>query len=259
MLGKDRLHSGTIAILTYHALDNSGCVLSTPPRVFAEQMRILRELGVSVVPLADVRRALDGFATPKNLVAITFDDGFRSVYEYGLPVLQRYGFTATVFLVTDYCGKTNSWLGQPQNITRRPLLAWAEIKEMDQAGIIFGSHTRTHPDLRTVTRRDAEEEMIASKQLIEDATGRPVDTMAYPYGAYDNRLKSLAQVHFSVACTTKLDFVRAGDEPLALNRLDTYYLRNLMLFRGLFSRELNTYLHFRRGIRNLRRLVLGQP
>src|SRR5262245_41977104 len=109
MLGTGWLQSGTSAILTYHALDNNSCVLSTPPRVFAEQMRVLHELGVSVVPLKDVRRALDGTATSKNLVAITFDDGFRSAYEYGLPVLQCYGFTATVFLVTDYCGKTNSW------------------------------------------------------------------------------------------------------------------------------------------------------
>jgi Polysaccharide deacetylase len=257
MLGKDWLHSGTMAILTYHALDNSGCVLSTPPRVFAEQMRILHELGVSVVPLRDVLCAFDGNATSKNLVAITFDDGFRSAFEYGLPVLQRYGFTATVFLVTDYCGKTNSWPGQPLRVMRRPLLHWVEVREMSEAGIAFGSHTRTHPDLRTVTRRDAEEEMIDSKKAIEDATGRSVKLFAYPYGAYNPTVKRVAQLHFSLACTTELDFAGMASDLLALKRIDTYYLRQPVLFRRLFSRELNTYLQLRRRIRDLRSRVSG--
>jgi hypothetical protein len=255
MLGKDWLHSGTIAILTYHALDNSGCVLSTPPRVFAEQMRVLHELGVSVVPLRDVRRALDGTATSKNLVAITFDDGFRSAYEYGLPILQRYGFPATVFLVTDYCGGENSWPGQPLHIERRSLLPWTEIREMSVGGITFGSHTRTHPDLTMVSTLGAEAELITSKKAIEDAIGSPVETFAYPYGVYNNTVKQLAKAHFTLACSTTLGFVRSGSDLFALERLDAYYLRQPMLFRRLFSRELNTYLRLRRRIRDLRSRV----
>jgi len=252
MLGKDWLHPGTIAILTYHSLDDSGCVLSTSPRIFAEQMRALHELGVSVVPLRDVRRALDGAATSKNLVAITFDDGFRSVYEHGLPILQRFGFAATVFLVTDYCGKTNSWPSQPLRVVRRPLLRWVEVREMSEAEITFGSHTRTHPDLRTVTTRDAEEEMVASKKTIEDATGRPVDALAYPYGAFNDSVKRLAAAHFDLACCAALGFAGPGGDLYALERLDMYYLQRLGWFRRLFSPETGAYIGFRRYLRDLR-------
>src|SRR5262245_46670162 len=133
---------GEVAILTYHSLDDSGAVLSTPPRIFAAQMQSLHERGIRVIPLSEVGQALSGQAGPEPLLALTFDDGFRNVYEYGLPVLQRYGFAATVFLVTDYSGAANAWPGQPAAVERRPLLGWAEVKEMSGAGIAFGSHTQ---------------------------------------------------------------------------------------------------------------------
>ena len=195
---------------------------------------------------------LDGSVPRDPLVAITFDDGFRNVYEYGLPVLQRYGFTATIFLVTDYCGQTNSWPSQPLYVERGPLLRWAEVREMSKAGIAFGSHTRTHPDLRMLTSGDAEEELSASKKMIEDAIGCPVNVLAYPYGAYDETVKSLAQAHFSLACSTRLGFVRAGSDLFALERLDMYYLRHPLIFPRLFSRELDAYIHIRRRLRDLR-------
>jgi peptidoglycan/xylan/chitin deacetylase (PgdA/CDA1 family) len=216
-------------------------------------MRTLYELGAKVVALKDLAGKLNGRENFKDLVTITFDDGFRSVYEHGLPVLQRYGFPATVFLVTDYCGKTNSWPSQPQSITRQPLLAWAEIKEMSQAGICFGSHTRTHPDLRTVTSRDAAEEMTASKKVIEDATGRPVETFAYPYGAFNDSVKRLAAAHFDLACCAALGFAGSGGDLYALERLDMYYLQRPGWFRRLFSPETGAYIRIRRCLRDVRR------
>src|SRR5258708_5988741 len=98
-------HAGRIAILTYHSLDDSGSVISVSPQVFAEHMRILHELNVKVISLSEVRN-LQGATPPgDHCVILTFDDGFQNIYEHGLPILQRYGFPATVFLVTDYCGK----------------------------------------------------------------------------------------------------------------------------------------------------------
>ncbi len=243
----------TIAILTYHSLDESGSILSTPPRIFAEQMRILSELDVRVIPLGQVQHQLQPGLPPECLVAITFDDGFRNVYQHGFPALQRYGFPATVFLVTDHCERTNSWPSQPRFAERRPLLQWNEIREMSAAGIAFGSHTRTHPDLRTLPRVAAEEELVTSKKVIEDVIGRSVDTFAYPYGAYDDTIRRLAQAHFSLACATDLDFARTESDPFALERLDMYYLRRSVLFRRLFSSEIAAYIRSRRSIRELRR------
>ena len=253
MLVRAIRHPAPAAVLTYHSLDESGSVLSTAPRIFTEQMRILYELGVRVVPLAEIHQVLRTARDPEPMVVITFDDGFQSVYEHSLPVLERYGFPATVFLVTDYCGKTNSWPGQPPYIERRSLLQWSEIKEMNTTGITFGSHTRTHPDLRTLAARDAEEELVASKKAIEDATGRSVDTFTYPYGAYNDTVKRLTQAHFAVACSTTLGFIKQDSDVLTLERLDMYYLRRPALFRWLFSRPMGAYIGLRRYLRELRR------
>ncbi|MBI3950394.1 MAG: polysaccharide deacetylase family protein [Acidobacteria bacterium] len=248
-------HNGRIAILTYHSIDDSGSALSTSPRLFAEQMQILYELGLRVIGLDEVSQALAASGPAESLVVITFDDGFQSISEHAHPVLQRYGFTATVFLVTDYCGKTNSWPSQPWHIERRPLLQWSEIKQMSAAGISFGSHTRTHPDLRMVSRRDAEEELLVSKRTIEDALGQPVYTLAYPYGGYDDVIRRLAAEQFTIACSTALGFARPGSDPLGLERLDMYYLRRPALLRHLFFPQVNAYIGLRRYLRNTRHRV----
>lgn len=246
------LHSGTSAILTYHSLDDGGSVLSTPPALFAEQMRILSELGVQVVPLSEVHRRLRGAALAEPVVAITFDDGFRSAYSHGLPILQRYGFPATIFLVTDYCGKMNAWPSQPLSIAPRLLLRWTEVKEMSTAGIAFGSHARTHPDLRAIAHHEVEEELVTSKRAIEDAIGRSADLFAYPYGVYNDTIKRIVQAYFTLACSAQLGFVTVGSDPFALERLDMYYLHRTQVFRRLFSREVGVYIRCRRVLRDLR-------
>jgi peptidoglycan/xylan/chitin deacetylase (PgdA/CDA1 family) len=249
--------SKSIAVLTYHSVDESGSVLSISPRLFVEQMNVLHQLGIKVLPLSEVRNLVRSGGPTEPVVVITFDDGFRSVYQDAFPVLERYGFPATVFLVTDYCGKANSWPGQPIYIERNALLEWGEIKEMSTKGITFGSHTRTHPDLTKISPRHAEEELTGSKKRIEDVTGCPVDTCAYPYGAYNTIVKQLTQNHFTGGCSTHLGFVQSGCDLFALERLDMYYLRQPVLFQRLFAPEFAAYVRFRRTARDLRRLMPG--
>jgi peptidoglycan/xylan/chitin deacetylase (PgdA/CDA1 family) len=244
-----------IAILAYHSLDHSRSVLSTSPGTFAEQMKVLRDAGVMVVSLGDLADDMRAFSNRENVVALTFDDGFRNVYEHALPILQSYGFPATIFLVTDYCEKTNSWPGQTVTIEGESLLAWREIQEMSRAGISFGSHTRTHPDLRKLSIEEAEEELASSKKAIADATGLPVDTFAYPYGAYDAALRNLARQHFRLACSTHLGFVKRNSDLFALERIEMYYFQSLLLFRHLFSPAAGVYLGVRKQLHRLRRAL----
>ena len=94
------------AVLAYHSLDSTGSVISTPPRVFREQMRFLKRDGVPVIDLSELAAGANG-------VAITFDDGFRSVYEHAAPLLGELGFPATVFVVSGHAGGQNNWPSQP--------------------------------------------------------------------------------------------------------------------------------------------------
>jgi peptidoglycan/xylan/chitin deacetylase (PgdA/CDA1 family) len=245
--------SKSIAILTYHSLDDSDSVLSTAPQVFANHMRVLAKLDADIVNLKDIGREMNRDHASKPMIAITFDDGFQNVYEHGFPVLRNYGFPATIFLVTDYCGGMNSWPSQPPGIPYQALLDWKQIKEMSRAGITFGSHTRTHPDLTTISTRDVEEEIIGSKNAIEDALGVSVDTFAYPYGLLHDGVKEVARTHFTLACSTSLGFVDSRSDFLALERLDMYYLRRLSLLSHLFSSVAGSYIRLRRLMRDLRR------
>jgi peptidoglycan/xylan/chitin deacetylase (PgdA/CDA1 family) len=241
-----------VAILAYHSIDNSGSVLSTSAEAFREQMDVLDELGVKVLGLDQIRSILRMESLTSPAVVITFDDGFRNVYENGLPVLQRCGYPATVFLVTGYCGRANSWPSQPNHIVQRPLLSWSEIRELRSAGITLGSHSVTHPDLTAVSLREADEELAASKKAIEDVVGDSVETFAYPYGSHNDAVRRLAREHYSLACATELGFVDHKSDLFALERVDMYYLRHPSVFRRLFTRKVAAYLRCRRAGRELR-------
>ena len=246
---------GRIAILTYHALDDRESVLSTPPATFARQMRSLVESGARVVPLSELGRAAVESDLSSPQVAITFDDGLRSVYEHGLPVLAELGLAATVFLVTDYCGKTNDWPGQPSRFGDRAMLGWPEVKEMAAAGVAFASHGRSHRNLTGLSAREIETEMAESRRSIEDALGLAADGFAYPYGAHDARVRALARAHFSLACGTTLGFVTAGSDRFDLERLDMYYFRRSPTLGRLFAPDVRAYVALRRGLRACRRAL----
>lgn len=259
MFGEGSVDRRGAGILTYHSLDESGSVLSVSPQAFVSHMRLLHEMGVRVVPLAEIWRLLNDETSEGNLVAITFDDGYRNVYDVGFPVLRSFGFPATVFLVSDHCGKTATWPRQPAPMRSLPVLPWRAIREMSAAGFAFGSHTRTHRDLTRLPASVAEDEMVASKRVIEDATGLPVLLFAYPYGAYDARVQALASAHFRMACSTRLGFVRQKSDPYALDRIDVYYLRAPLFFSRLFSPEIDPYIRMRRTLRDLRARVAALP
>ena len=253
MIGASR---SRIPILMYHSVDTSDSVVSTPPSAFAAQMRFLHDSGVQTLSLSAAVEALRRGPVPAHAAVITFDDGFESVYKEAFPVLMKYGISATVFLVTGYCGRTNGWPSQPRHITRRPLLTWGQVTEMHHAGVCFGAHTHTHPYLTSLSTRRAEDEILTSKQTIEDHLQQPVQTFAYPYGAYDEKIKRVAAAHFAVACSTRLAFAGPVSDMLALERLDMHYLRRPLTFRRLFSAEVRVYLGLRRAMRELRAWAL---
>lgn len=231
------------AILTYHSLDDSGSVISAHPEVFARQMELLADSGTRVVRLSELGGA------PEPALALTFDDGFQNFAEVAAPVLACRGFPATVFLVTDYCGGNNNWPSQRPRIPRLPLMSWSTIAELSRAGLEFGAHTATHPDLAQLDETAAGQEILSSKKRVEDATGKAVAAFAYPYGSMPVAARRVVAENFAVGCSTRLGFVTESSPPEALERLDVYYLSRLSLFRNLFSPPARWYLGFRGALR----------
>ena len=238
-------------ILTYHSLDNSGSVISIPPAVFREQMEWLAANGVPVVPLDRIRE------TP-GAVALTFDDGFRNFFEQGAPLLRQYGFPATVFAVSGFCGGWNDWPGNA-GIPRLQLMSWQELEQLAKAGITVGCHTATHPYLSRLPAADLEEELYRSRSAIEDRIGMAVETFAYPYGDLTRRERQAASRHFRLACGTRLAFLSAGCDALDLPRVDAYYLRSRFWFRGLDKAYGSAYLAARSWLRVVRQRLTTPP
>ena len=125
-------------------------------------------------------------------MVITFDDGYRSVYEEAFPVLQRYGMSATVFLTVGKANAANSRESLP-SLKGRSMLSWRCIREMQNHGIVFGAHTMTHPDLTHLPVDEVKQEILASKEIIENALGTTVSTFANPYGRYNDLVREVVK------------------------------------------------------------------
>lgn len=221
-------------------------------------MRFLRENDYTVVSLAKLVENLNSkeMFSPKT-VGLTFDDGFQNFYTEAFPILAEHDFTATVFLVTGFCGRANDWAGNPPNLPRSQLLSWREIKELNTHGIEFGAHTKTHPDLTRISIAEARREIIESKIEIANALGCQTKTFAYPYGKYNAAVRCLAARNFQVACSVKLEKISAASDYHALARVDAYYLQNPKVFAALSTKTFDCYLQFRRSLRWFKSAVCG--
>ncbi len=245
-----------IPILTYHSIDKSGSVISTSPETFRKQMQILGDADFNVISLKTLGKSLlENAALPPKTIVLTFDDGFQNFYTTAFPVLNEYNFPATVFLITDYCGKFNDWSGNLPALERSKLMDWNEIKEISKNNIEFAAHSRTHPDLTKLNTDKAAREIVESKLTVEERLGTEVTDFAYPYGKYNLPVKQLTEKHFRTACSTRLGKVQAGDDLFSLKRVDTYYLSNDRVFNSILSPNFNLYLNFRQILRDLKRIL----
>jgi peptidoglycan/xylan/chitin deacetylase (PgdA/CDA1 family) len=192
---------------------------------------------------------------PTRNVVLTFDDGFRNFYDEAMPVLEKHGFTATAFIVSDYIGRRNDWEVPPAGLGVRDLLTWQQVVELAENGIEIGSHTRTHPDLRRLSETETEREIAGSRMSIEDHVGQQVVSFAYPFGETNDISREYVKKEFQSACTTVLQ--RANGKALhSLPRIDTYYLRTQRMLQQLLDGELDWYLTLRSLGRIVRRMMV---
>ena len=246
----------SLPILTYHSLDTAGSVISTHPDQFRAQMRQLHETGWRVISLGELIRLLqDRQPLPPRTAVITFDDGYRNLYELAWPVLREHGFPATVFVVADRCGDDNYWPGQPTAIPRFELLDVPEMIEMSRHGIEFGSHSLTHPDLARLNAAEATREIVESQRILQDRLGQAVRYFCYPYGRSTPAVRELVRQHYAAGCSTELGLVRAGCDCHWLPRVDMYYCAGNQRFAELGRPGFARYLAGRHALRVARRYV----
>lgn len=233
------------AILTYHSIDASGSVISTSPALFRSHMETLSRSGTAIVPLSDIQKR-------PGSIAITFDDGFANFEEHALPLLRKYEFPATVFLVSGHCGGYNDWPTQSPSVPQLPLMSWPCLQRITGAAITWGAHTVSHPDLTKMQEAEVAREMGDCREEIQQRTGMAVDCLAYPYGAVNRATRRVAELEFTTACGTRLCLLRGGENHWELPRIDAYYLRNPAFFSRLLEPAGRAYLTGRRVLRETR-------
>ncbi len=169
---------------------------------FESQLRWLRDHGYRTVPLPALETVFSGAQAaglPRRPLAITFDDGYVDNYEHAWPLLKRYGFQATVFVVTDAIGRGSNF---DDAYPRSPMLTAHQIREMSRDGITLGSHTCSHPaSLMDLGEIDLARELALSRESLEGLLGAPVTLFAYPHSRHDHRVeKAVARAGYQLAC-----------------------------------------------------------
>jgi len=140
------------------------------PENFETQISSLHDWGYTAIPLSLLVEAmLNGAELPPRPVVITFDDGYRDVYQNALPVMQRYGFVGTIYIIVDQIG-VGGYLNTRQ------------ITRLIEQGWELGSHSQTHANLRK-SGVSIEKELTGSKETLELLFDTPVRSFSYPYGS----------------------------------------------------------------------------
>lgn len=238
------------AILTFHSIDDSGGLLSYPERELARLLDGLESDGVAIVPLA---RLLEKPADARPRVALTFDDGLKSVRSAALSLLKARALPFTLFVVTEFVGRDNGWPTQRRGVARLPLLDWKQLEELRDAGAEIGSHSATHARLRGLTEADWSRELADSRKTLEDRLGVAAASFAYPDGVHDDEAVRRVAGCYERAVTTRLAYVQSGAAPCRLPRLESHYLQPASSWRPLFGWRARA----RMGARAIARRVRG--
>lgn len=186
---------------------------------FKAQMAWLHHGRYTVLDLQTAVAAMAaGKPLPSRAVALTFDDGYQNFADYAFPVLQRYGLTATVFLVADCIGGETQWL-RDEGRTAYPLMGGVTIVRLAGRGIRFGSHTLSHPFLTHLHAEDQIREISASRHTLKDLLQRPVDLFSYPDGDHDAAVtERVRQAGYVAAVTCRRGRAEATNDRFRLPR-----------------------------------------
>lgn len=186
-------------VLMYHSIADSQVdphKLAVSPAAFERQLRWLLDRGLRGCTISELLAA--PVEARAGLVGLTFDDGYRDFAETAVPILRRFGFTATVYALAGRLGGANEWdPGDPP----KPLLTARQLREVAAAGMEVGSHGLTHVALTAVPSATLARELRQSRVVLTEILGRPVRSFAYPYGELgDREVAAVCAAGYDHAC-----------------------------------------------------------
>jgi peptidoglycan/xylan/chitin deacetylase (PgdA/CDA1 family) len=206
-----------VPILMYHRVDYVTAstpaatkALTVSPEDFRRQMKWLKRHGYHTITQRSLFNALMcGNRLPRKPIVVTFDDGYRDVYHYASPVIERLGMHAISYLITERISGDDP-----------SFLKWKQVRGFEERGVEIGSHTVSHAALTALSDAGALAELVQSRKKLERKLDHRVPWLAYPYGNYDSRIEKLAKkAGYKLAVTTDWGSLQSAQRPFALKRL----------------------------------------
>ena len=185
-----------IPILLYHSISNDKSPLSLDINEFEKQIIYLKERNYITTNFDQINNL------EKKRIIITFDDGYKDLNSHVLPILKKYDFTATCFVVSGLLGKKNTWDEGKKNFISKNLMNINDIREWIKNGMFIGSHSHNHLNLTSLNIDEITNELIYSKKFLEDEIGVSINNFSYPYGKVNDTVYKITKKIFDKATTT---------------------------------------------------------
>lgn len=239
----------TVPILAYHNISNDfqWGINNVSPRLFEKQVKYLADNDYSTISL---NQYIENDFNVKKPVIITFDDAYQSIVEYAFPIMERYGFKATVFVVSDYIGKKNSW-----DVNLGGVYTWHlnldNIKKLVTSGWEIGSHTVTHPDLQDLHSKALSFELAYSKFKLESLLGIDIHFISYPFNRYSSTVLDMAaQTNYKGGCClAQKTYIPEKYFRYMIPRSGVYAIDHMSLFKLKFRNHTFSRIdHFRQKV-----------
>jgi peptidoglycan/xylan/chitin deacetylase (PgdA/CDA1 family) len=213
-----------VPILNYHKVDILNHALSVSPQEFEEQMEYLYKNGYHTITPDQLMAYLkSGKPLPNKPIMITFDDGYLDNYTNAYPIMKKYDFTATIFIITNLIGQDNRFM------------TWDQIKEMQHNGMVFGSHTANHKSLTSLAKEEVMNELSESRDEMTRKLGKRPKYFAYPTGTYNTEIEEMVRAAgYKAAFTIEYGQVGADSNVYLLQRIPIF--KGQKTFRSFFIR-----------------------
>lgn len=171
--------------------------LMAPAELFVHHLDVIAERGHRLLTLSELWAAVRSPEGGAGFGAITIDDGLAATAETVARLVGQRDASATLYIPTGLLGQPHPHLPGGERIVDR-----SQLVDLAEAGLEIGAHSVDHPDLRLLAYADVLDQMRRSRHTLEDLLGRPVRTMAYPFGSFDSTTMAAAEeAGYETACT----------------------------------------------------------
>ena len=185
-----------IPVLMYHSISNDKSHLSVSIDNFEYQLNYLSKSGFNSISFNEIYKNIN------KPIIITFDDGYKDNIINALPILKKYNFVSTCFVVSDFIGEYNKWDERHKSYVHKELLTKNDLVEWLSHGMFIGSHGKSHISLKTLNQAQIKHEISNSKNIIQDVIGSSIDSFSYPFGQINNFSANTVKEAYKFGVTT---------------------------------------------------------